>query len=284
MIRKTNIYIYPNLQKDNAYKCTLDIIDILEEMNYSIYIDPSYLSFFKDSDKIIFKSFDEIMELIEYIIAVGGDGTILQCSKLLLDTDIKLVGVNTGRLGFMSSIEHNELEIIKKLKTKEYKISNRMMLNGLVNSKELNALNDIVIYESRSKMCEFLVKSDSIIVGKYRANGIIFSTPTGSTAYALSAGGPVINPELRCIEMSLICPHSLFARPLIFSDSSIIEISFKKRDNEEIIINADGENEIELSDKSKVIIKKSDYSINIVDFKDSTFFNTLNKKLMQPLK
>lgn len=279
-----NVYIYPNFQKENAYKCTVSIINILNEIKCNVYIDSIYKIMLKEDVEVFFSDYNSIKKDIDYIIAIGGDGTILQCSKMLLDTNIKLVGINTGRLGFMSSIEHDELEIIKKLSTKEYKVSKRMMIQGNICNKHLEALNDIVIYESKSKMCEFTVKADGILVGKYRANGIIFSTPTGSTAYALSAGGPVIHPELNCIELSLICPHSLFARPLIFSDKSKIEVCTKLRDDQKLIINADGENETDFLDKDILYITKSNYSVNIVDFKGSTFFETLNKKLMHPIK
>ena len=279
-----NVYIYPNFQKDNAYQCTVSIIKILKEIKCNIYIDNIYESLLKKDSDIFYLNYNKIKNNLDYVLAIGGDGTILQCSKMLLDTNIKLVGINTGRLGFMSSIEHDELEIIKKLADKKYKISKRMMIQGNIADKHFEALNDIVINESKSKMCEFTVKADGILVGKYRANGIIFSTPTGSTAYALSAGGPVIHPELNCIELSLICPHSLFARPLIFPDTSKIEVCAKLRDDQKLLINADGENETEFLDEKILNVTKSDYTINIVDFKGSTFFETLNKKLMHPIK
>ena len=279
-----NVYIYPNFQKDNAYQYTVSIIKILKEIKCNIYIDSIYESLLKKDSDIFYSNYNKIKNNLDYVLAIGGDGTILQCSKMLLDTNIKLVGINTGRLGFMSSIEHDELEIIKKLADKKYKISKRMMIQGNIADKHFEALNDIVINESKSKMCEFTVKADGILVGKYRANGIIFSTPTGSTAYALSAGGPVIHPELNCIELSLICPHSLFARPLIFPDTSKIEVCAKLRDDQKLLINADGENETEFLDKKILNVTKSDYTINIVDFKGSTFFETLNKKLMHPIK
>ena len=279
-----NVYIYPNFQKDNAYQCTVSITKILKEIKCNIYIDSIYESMLKKDSEIFYSDYNKIKNNLDYVLAIGGDGTILQCSKMLLDTNIKLVGINTGRLGFMSSIEHDELEIIKKLADKKYKISKRMMIQGNIADKHFEALNDIVINESKSKMCEFTVKADGILVGKYRANGIIFSTPTGSTAYALSAGGPVIHPELNCIELSLICPHSLFARPLIFPDTSKIEVCAKLRDDQKLLINADGENETEFLDEKILNVTKSDYTINIVDFKGSTFFETLNKKLMHPIK
>lgn len=284
-----NVFIYPNFQKKNAHKCTISIINMLKSINCNIYMDIKYKQNLDDINEInkyiIYEKFDLLTNIIEYAIAIGGDGTILQCAKMVLKTNIKLVGVNTGRLGFMSSIECNELSNIKKIETNEFKISRRMMIKGILNGKEVfNALNDIVVYESKSKMSEFTVKADGILVGNYRSNGIILSTPTGSTAYALSAGGPVIHPELKCMELSLICPHSLFARPLIFSDNCMLEITANIRDNQKIFINADGENEIEFDNNSKLYITKSDYFIDIVDFKGSTFFNTLNEKLMHPIK
>lgn len=282
-----NIFIFPNFQKENALCCAKEAIIILQKNNFVIYIDNKYKNEFRDLERIIFSSFEKEINNMDFVAAIGGDGTILRCARSLLKNDVKntkLIGINTGRLGFMSSLESDELSKLSKLNTSDYKESDRFIIEGIFNDKTFKALNDIVVYDSKSKMCEFYVYSNSEIVGMYRANGIIFSTPTGSTAYALSAGGPVIQPEISCIEMTLICPHSLFARPIIFSSDSIIELRILLRENQQVFITSDGEAPIEMKNNDVLKIVKSDSKITLIDLEGNTFFDSLNKKLMHSIK
>ena len=165
-----------------------------------------------------------------------------------------------------------------------------MMLHGIVydeNKKyEFDALNDINISGMYSKICDFGVYSGSYQLGSYRADGIIFSTPTGSTAYALSAGGPVIEPDLECIEMNLVCPHSLFSRAMLFSPERTLTVACKSSSEESpLYMSFDGESPIKISSKNKIEISKSRYKIPFVDFySKNAFHESLSKKLMQSIK
>lgn len=280
--------IYPNFQKDNALECARKLCDILSENDFEIYIDNSFKNEFKDKKLVKYGCFDDIAGEADFAIAIGGDGTILKCAKHLIETDTKLLGINTGRLGFMSALEYDQLELISRLKIGNYCISKRMMLTAKINNNgslcEFEALNDVSVSAVYASICDFNIYTDERLIGRYRADGAVFSTPTGSTAYSLSAGGPIIEPEMECIEMTLICPHSLFARPMIFSPNKKIKFENYSKRNPDMFICIDGGKPIKLSCGSWLEIAVSTHKIEIVDITGNTFYNSLNKKLMHPIK
>lgn len=233
-------------------------------------------------------SFCELTEKCDIFITIGGDGTILKWGKIAAKAGKKLLGINTGRLGFMATLESDELKKLSRLKNNDYKISRRMMMNVTLNGDELNgytALNDVVLYKSTcSKLPEFRVLGNNVQVTKIRADGIIFSTPTGSTAYALAAGGPIIEPELECIEFTPLCAHTLFNRPMIFSGGNTISVKFHSYENTQVFLSIDGSDGVRLTDDDTLTIKKSALALNLIDLDGDNFYNSVNNKLMQPLK
>lgn len=280
--------IFPNFQKKNALECARKLCDILNESNIEIFVDDSFESEFIDKPYVKYGLFNEFVREADFAIAIGGDGTILKCAKHIIETETKLLGINTGRLGFMSALEYSQLDQISNLKSGKYNISERMMLNACIDSNgsiyELEALNDVSVSAAYSNICDFNIYSNDNIIGSYRADGVVFSTPTGSTAYSLSAGGPIIEPEMECIEMTLICPHSLFTRPMIFSPNKKIKFENAINSNPDIFVSVDGGEPIKLSVNSCVEISCSAHKIKIVDMAGNTFYNSLNKKLMCPIK
>ena len=280
--------IYPNFQKNNALECARKLCDILKENDIEIFTDESFKNEFHDKTAVKYGTFDEIAKNSDFIIAIGGDGTILRCAKKIIDFDTKLLGINTGRLGFMSALEYDQLEQISKLKSGEYTVSERMMLMAKIkNGSRLitaEALNDISLSSAYSNICEFDICVDGGFMGQYRADGVVFSTPTGSTAYSLSAGGPIIEPEMKCIEMTLICPHSLFTRPMIFSPEKKITFENSSERNPEMFVCVDGNKPFKLEYGDTVEVTASDHKIKIIDIERNTFYNSLNKKLMHPIK
>jgi NAD+ kinase len=245
---------------------------------------------FSDKKWVNFGDFYELVRDMDIIMAVGGDGTILRCAGYMTGCRAELLGINTGTLGFMASLETNQLKSLKNLKDRKYTVTERMMLDIKVidkNGSEIysaSALNDVSISRTYSKIFDFDIFADEFKIGSYRADGVIFSTPTGSTAYALSAGGPVIEPDLECIEMNLICPHSLFIRPMLFSDSRVVRVECDSRNMKDVYISVDGNEPFFLSENQYVLVKKSDYRIKLIDMNENTFFSSLNKKLINSIK
>ena len=147
-----------------------------------------------------------------------------------------------------------------------------------------SALNDIAVSRNFSRVVDFTVSRHQRVLGNYRADGLVFSTPTGSTAYGLSAGGPIIEPEISCMEMTLICPHALSARPMLFSPENPIQIRCQVRGEQDVYLCIDGEKPVEFPVGYTLEICGSKQRLDILDLSGNTFFDSLSRKLMQPLK
>ena len=284
------VAVHHNPEKDNALEYAKKVCKILLNDGAEVTVRPEYREKFSEIDGIHYERLDESVKTADFAVAVGGDGTMLRCAKKMIGCKAKLIGVNTGRLGFMASLETDQLEKLLLLKNNEYELTERMLLHGILRSgdevREFNALNDINISGLYTKICDFKLYSGEYQIGSYRADGIIFSTPTGSTAYALSAGGPVIEPDLECIEMTLVCPHSLFSRATLFSPDRHLTVECTSVSEEmPVYMSFDGEEPIEIKRNSTLEIYKSQYKIPFVDFfSRNAFHDSLSKKLMQSIK
>lgn len=283
------ITVHFNPEKNNAPECAEKVCRILVEDGAQVSVSPEYRDVFSKYN-VKFSPLDVSAREADFVIAIGGDGTMLRCAKKIIGCSAKMIGINTGRLGFMASLETDRLEKLLLLKTGEYEITERMLLHGILedngNIREFDALNDINISGLYSKICDFKLYSENYQIGSYRADGIIFSTPTGSTAYALSAGGPVIEPDLECIEMTLVCSHSLFSRAMLFSPQRRLTLMCTPSNSEtKVYMSVDGENPISIKKDSRLNISKSRYKIPFVDFySKNAFHESLSKKLMQSIK
>ena len=234
----------------------------------------------------------EIVEspgICNYIITVGGDGTILRWGKVAADFDIPLLGVNLGRLGFMASVEREEISKIPELLEGVHHISRRMMLNVELirdgkNVFSARALNDVTVSRSsRSKLPEFVVSCGESEVSRVRADGVILSTPTGSTAYSLSAGGPILSPDLECVEFTALCPHTLFNRPMIFSDKQTITARVFQYDNSKATFSVDGGKAIPIEENDVLKLTRCPKDLLLIEAGEG-FFGAIHNKLLTPLK
>ena len=217
--------VLPNLDKRGAAEVVEKLGVILKRENITSYISDNICG-----TDFIPASEDEIYSLSDVIITIGGDGTIIRYAKRAALDNKPVLGINAGRMGYLANIEQNELDLISKLKTREYFVERRMMLSVSVieNGKLINeftALNDAVITSG------FISRIIDISVGvlgdyiNYRADGLIISTPTGSTAYCMSAGGPIIDPLTQNICITPICSHSLSAKPILMGAKKSVEYS-----------------------------------------------------------
>lgn len=283
------IVLYPNFHKINALPTALKLCDLLHDLEIDVLACNSCQSEFSEKSYIKFGDIDVITSKCDIIIAIGGDGTILKASHYASEYDKPLLGINTGHLGFMASMEINELENISKLKTCDYTIETRMMLdisqirNNTLISKH-TALNDIVIARPYSKITDFEISTDGIVVSSIRSDGIVFSTPTGSTAYALSAGGPIVEPLMECIQLTPICPHSLFSRTMLFSPDRKLEVRHFSNEKADVYFSVDGKKEFKVENDDKLIISRSLKKLRLIDIKGHSFFDAVNNKLMNPIK
>jgi len=281
------VFLYPNLGKTNCGEYTVEACNVLRSCGIEYSVSEKYKEVFADVHGMNFGSTEECMDNADIIIAIGGDGTILKCAGRASKLKTPILGINCGRLGFMASLEHSQLHLLRNLTDGNYTISRRMMLKASASGGEeiYTALNDVVVSRSDDcKISDFEVIKDDQTVSLLRANGVIFSTATGATAYSMSAGGPIIEPEMECIEFTQICPHSLFARSMIFKSDSRITVRCHTADNAHVHLNVDGNIVYRLSDGDEINISRADESLDIIDISGGSFFSSVNSKLMRPLK
>ncbi|MEG0615282.1 MAG: NAD(+)/NADH kinase [Oscillospiraceae bacterium] len=282
------ILLFPNFKKNNALNCALAVCDILKNFEIDVCVEEKFAAEFATKPFVLLGNAELLLKSCDIIIVIGGDGTILKCARLFGYAKIPILGINSGRLGFMSAVESNELGILEKLKTGDYSLEKRMMLDithisdGKATS--FTALNDLVIARHYHKISDFVVSVDNAVVGNPRADGLVFSTPTGSTAYSLSAGGPIIEPDIECIEFTPICSHSLFSRTVLFSADKIIEVRHDNPNDTEVYFCVDGADSMAFAVGDKLNITKSNFCINLINFKNNNFYDSINKKLMQSIK
>ncbi len=286
-----NIYIYPNLQKDKCDLYVAQACEIFRKNACTFSIDSSYRTAFAQIPALQFGEEETLAAACDVILVVGGDGTILNCAGLAAKHQKPILGLNCGRLGFMASLEHRELFLLEHFCRGEYTKNQRMMLDGTIcfaDGKEtgFTALNDIILTKSDGgRIVDFTVTKNDRIIYSVRADGLIFSTPTGATAYALSAGGPLIEPDMNCIEFTPICPHSLFSRSMIFTPDAEISVRFRPLEsNTPVLVSADGNRSIAVTHTDTLHIRKSTQEISLIDITGGSFFSSVNRKLMQPLK
>ncbi len=282
--------LYPNFQKPNALSCAKQVCDVLYSLGIDVFVSSDFRNEFSEKPFVQYEDISISAESADAVIAIGGDGTILRCAKYLIGTQTRLLGINTGTLGFMAGLEADQLDKLSLLKTGEYNVSERMTLDIQIDDEKCGemcctALNEVCVRADGSGIGDFEVFSDNYLIGRYRADGVLFSTPSGSTAYALSAGGPVIEPDLECIEMTLICPHSLFSRATLFSSGRKLKLlhtaSDKKRSMSVII---DGAEAVHIRSGQSVEICRGRYNIKFIDLIGNSFHESLCRKMMKPIK
>jgi len=254
-----------NLLKDLHFKYHLNLISLCKKD----VILPDFIS----------KNCDASPDII---LVFGGDGTILRAKSFSIKYNAPMLGINTGNLGFLSEIAPDELgKSIEYLLNGKYKVQSRMMLKVYVKrDKEKipldDALNDVVIYKGVTpKLIDISLYSNGRSVVETRCDGLILSTPTGSTAYSLSAGGPILSPIMDAIVAAPLNPHVLTVRPMVFSSKDVLSVKV----NPQSLIQIDGQNSFELKNGDKLFATASEKRVNFVKLGNRTFFQILRKKL-----
>ncbi|HPU29339.1 MAG TPA: NAD(+)/NADH kinase [Syntrophorhabdaceae bacterium] len=275
------VHIVCKRKKDDAIKIAEDIIHL-----YSNEVD-----IFLDEESARQLNYPKTLELehvgeeAELIIVLGGDGTLLAVARQLKGKEVPILGVNLGGLGFLTEISVEELpSMLKSILSGNYKTSRRMMLDvGVIRDGNmifnLPVLNDAVITkDALARIIDIEVYVNNVYLTMYKADGLIFSTPTGSTGYSLSAGGPILYPSLKNVIITPICPHMLTNRPLILSEDVVMKAVLKSQ-NERVVLTIDGQIGFPLEYKDEVIAKKSSYSVNLIKSFSRGYFEILREKL-----
>ena len=275
-----NIVIIPNMTKDGAGEVARRLILRLSALGFSLYTSSTYKGELTDSVGY----YDEFPSDADLIVVIGGDGSVLDASVQAIASDIPLIGVNLGKVGYLSEVEPDNLDVFERLLSGEYTVESKMLLSVSLrkSDEELTvsrlAVNDVVIsHDSCLGIADFKVENSSSESVLYRADGIILSTPSGSTAYSLSAGGPVVAHDVESILVTPVCPHSFFNRSIIFNSGERITVT-NMGDNE-MRVSVDGRVAASLKEQEKCTVEVSEKRLSVLTFSQNNMFSTLFKKM-----
>ena len=267
--------IITNPKKDADGIYTKRVAAILKE-KYDILYDKD----FKKED------IHTMYEKADVIIVLGGDGTLLSAADSASSFGVPMLGINLGHLGFMADVEENSIEASLKAFLKgEYTTDRRFMIDATVNKKDgsvikLSALNDIVVTRaSYPRMVAFDIKVNGDHLATYQGDGLVVATPTGSTAYSMSAGGPVVDPSLDVCIITPVCPHTISSKPVIVPGNTEIQIDFKSTFDDKAMLTADGKEGIKLCEGDVIKINASGKTLGLIRLKSRSFYDILHHKL-----
>lgn len=282
------IAIVPNLTKAGAKDCARKAIEVvLQNGGMPLLLLKDRDAFVREG-VLFYETIDQLIAACDVVVTVGGDGTIIRVAKYAAAAGKPLLGINLGRIGFVAGLEPQELTELSRLFDGDYTCESRMMLKATVIQHDLErvyyALNDVTVSRgSLSRIIDLSVSLNEEEICDYRADGLLFSTPTGSTAYSLSAGGPVIQPHMRCILLTPVCPHSLFSRSVLFCDQSVLTVRAEDQDNAEVYLTVDGQESIKISSGDRIKIEKAEIETKLIRLHDKSFYRVLSEKLSHSL-
>lgn len=278
------ITLIPNLTRSEAAGVAAGICKSLK----SLGAEYSFFTEYKDDFEFTGASFlpeNEAIDGCDAVIAVGGDGSIIHAAKLAAVRQKPILGVNAGRLAFMAGLEDNELHLLSRLIEGDYTLDKRLMLKtNILKGEEIiesdYCVNDCLITnEEKQRMTAIDVALNGSRFNSYLCDGVLISTPTGSTAYSLSAGGPVVDPELESILLTPLCPHSLVDRSLIFRPDAVLTVN--SGENQSLCLSADGIQPVTIEQGCRAEISRAEFTANFIRIKSDNFIDILYKKLAQ---
>ena len=285
------IGIYGQFYHKNSGEYITYLLHKLQQYGVDIYIEKKYYEIFSEKIQVketykTFESYDDLDESFDLFFSIGGDGTILRTITLVQDLNIPIIGINTGRLGFLATIQKEEIqEAIAKIVRKEYTVIERSVLaveTSPTNEDilEMNfALNEVTVArKDTTSMITVKTHLNDEYLTSYWADGLIVATPTGSTGYSLSCGGPVITPNNNNFILTPIAPHNLNARPLVIPDHTTIRLEVSGREDKHLISLDSRIATVNIN--SMITIKKAPFTVKLVELKGQSFLKTLRKKLL----
>ena len=281
-----HVILTPNPYRDKGFQTVRAAAKILRDagMEPKVCLPFEVDRSFELPKDIRFHRLDREIHNTELVICFGGDGTILHMAKTATRRNVPILGVNIGTLGFMAELEASEMDLLAKLARDEYSVDNRMMLDVVVQrDRDIIfhdiGLNDVVITKgSVARIAHLGVKCDGVEVMECDGDGVIIATPTGSTAYSLSAGGPIVEPEARNILITPICAHDVTSRCMVASDKRTVTVELVQNARRNAYLSVDGGKSVRLNMGDVTTIKKSNLETKLIRLKDRSFYDVLNQK------
>ncbi|MBR3779668.1 MAG: NAD(+)/NADH kinase [Clostridia bacterium] len=279
------IVLMPNLTRKEAFKVTAGICESLKNLGAEYFFSTEYKNDFEFTGAE-FLPIEEAVSACDAVIAIGGDGSIIHAAKLAVTAQKPILGINAGRLAFMAGLEDNELSLLSRLIDGDYTLDKRLLLKtkiidekGNVTDKGYSVNDCLITNEEKQRMTAIDVALDGKKFNSYLCDGVLVSTPTGSTAYSLSAGGPIVDPELESILLTPLCPHSLVDRSLIFRPDAVITVT--SAEDLPLCISNDGAEPIVIAPGCRAEISRAGLTADFIRIKSDNFIDILYKKLAQ---
>ena len=278
------IALIPNMTRQNAPDVTKKVLEELEKLDVTVLLSESFINDFEKADYIKYCDIESSIDECDIVLTVGGDGTFIKSAKLSSENNKPLLCINAGKLAYLAGLESSELSLLKDVVKGEFKTEKRMMLNATITDKNgeviyhSNCLNDAVVSRCGTvRIMNLSIDCNGSHLMDYSADGVIISTPTGSTAYSFSAGGPVIEPQIDSMLITPVCCHSFFSRSVVLRPDSLLEV---KHDNSgEAMLSCDGEEPVLVPQDAIVKIECSQKKAEFIKVKNDTFIDILNKKM-----
>ena len=280
------VSVIPNLTRERAAEITSAVCGTLRGLGVSFQLDKALAVSLPLIEGAAFVPSEELYKTCDFVIAIGGDGSVIRAAKAAASYGKKLIGVNAGRLAYLCELDPTELDRLSALVSGDYTVKKRLMLraefyeNGALRRSD-TCINDVTFARGREiRLVDISVRANGKPIADYVADGVIFATPTGSTAYSMSAGGPIIEPTVDVISLTPVCPHSLICRPYIFAADTVFEVTARERDNgEQVYFSCDGGDSQLLPTGGYVKITRAATDALFVSVKPDNFIDVLNKKL-----
>jgi len=290
VIALNKVILTPNPYRDKNFQTVRAALAVLQEAGVDARVClPFEVDHTYDLPRDIhFSRLDRELPTASMVICFGGDGTILHMAKAATRHNIPILGVNIGTMGFMAELESSELYQLKRIATGDYTIDHRMMLDiSVFRDRDIIyhdiCLNDVVITKGAvARIVHLSVKCDGVQAMECGGDGVIIATPTGSTAYSLSAGGPIVEPEAHSILVTPICAHDVASRCVVASDQRVITVSLTKNARRNAYLSVDGGKALRMNVGDTATVKKSNLMTKLVRLKDRSFYDVINMKFMNP--
>lgn len=276
-----SIGIIANVKKELTREVVGRILSWAKRNDLKVILSEEISPLTEGNEKLLPR--EKIAESIGVLISLGGDGTMLASARAVGKYQTPILGINLGGVGFLTEINSQDIEsTLDRLKKGDYFIEKRMVLETEIEGIkkfEQYALNDVVIDKGEvARLFLLHLYAQEEFICSYSADGLIISTSTGSTAYSLAAGGPIINPWMNTLIVSPICPHTLASRPILFSENQTLKVTVEL-DSREAVLTIDGQIAFGLKSGSSVLVRKAKHSVNLIKFRDRSFYEILRTKL-----
>jgi NAD+ kinase len=285
--RKLRFAIFGNIYQPKKSVSIQKILACLSQYEAEVFVERQFYTFITEGQQMSLKGvnvFDNNQFEADFAISMGGDGTFLRTASVVGQKQIPILGINTGRLGFLADVNAQEIErTIRALYDEDFAVDTRAVIQVETKGQELQgyscALNDVAILKrDNASMISIYATINGETLTTYQADGLIISTPTGSTAYSLSVGGPIIVPGTHVFSLTAVAPHSLNVRPIVVFEDSVIELSVESRTHN-FLVALDGRSE-KLPDTTQLILRRAPYRVQVIKRTGTKYFHTLREKMM----